>query len=292
MRKRLALCVLALSCSPAFAQEVSIAWPAAADHAMSEINRNVLETSLGVGSGPQAQTQMRLGAGNARAAVTLPQIARLQFRPSAYRRQANYSQFVERSRRADPAGSVSLASTLSSDPVAQMGPELAKYGLRVDNLADAYTVYWVEAWQASHSLSEEGSRAQAQAVRAQAARALLATPKVASATDAQKQELADALLVQALLIGAAKNQAQGDTAKLRAVARAVRQGAKASGLDLDAMTLTEGGFVPAGKVGLRDDAPGQRSANVGSGLLVGAPLAGLGFGSLWLMKGQSSRGGG
>ncbi len=171
-----------------------------------------------------------------------------------------------------------------------MAPELAKFGLRTDNLADAYTVYWVEAWQAAHGRSDEGSRAQAQAVKAQAARALLATPEVARATDAQKQELADALLVQALLIGAAKNQAGGDPAKLRAVGQAVRQGAKASGLDLDAMTLTEDGFVPAGKkVGALDEkrvGEERRVADVGSGVLVGAALAGLGLGGVWLARGR------
>lgn len=109
---------------------------------------------------------------------------RLDFTPSTARRRTHYSRFIERSRRADPAGAASLVATLRSDPVAQMGPELARYGLRTDNVADAYTVYWVEAWQAAHNRHDSGSRAQAQAVKAQVTEALLATPQLVRATDA------------------------------------------------------------------------------------------------------------
>lgn len=169
----------------------------------------------------------------------------LTFAPSQARRKANYARFVAQSRSVDPAGAAGLAETLKSDPIAQMAPELARDGLRTDNVADAYTVYWVEAWETVHGVTGETSRGTAEAVQRQASAALLATPEFANATDAQKQEFADALLVQALLIGAAREQAGGDAAKLREIANAVRQGARASGLDLDAMMLTEDGFVPA-----------------------------------------------
>lgn len=154
--------------------------------------------------------------------------AHTSFKAPPARRQADYAQFVAKSCVADPESAAGLAATLKSDPIAQMGPELAKYGLRTDDVADAYTVYWTEAWAAAHGVTREDSREQAQAVRRQAAAAILATSEFARATDAQKQEFADALLVQALLVAAA-----------------VRQGAKATGLDLDAMTLTDEGLVPA-----------------------------------------------
>jgi hypothetical protein len=208
----------------------------------------------------------------------------LRYSPSDARRQANYARFVEQSGRSDPDGAKSLAATLGTDPIAQMGPGLAKYGLTIGDVADAYTVYWVEAWQAVHGTSPHDSREAAQAIKRQAAAALLATPEFAGATDAQKQELADSLLVQAVLIGAAKHQAGGDKIKLRQIADSVRQGAKGMGLDLDAMTLTEQGFVPAKKTGAADPAPGaarEALAATGDGksdygLLAVAGGAGLG----------------
>lgn len=210
----------------------------------------------------------------------------LGFSPSLKRRQANYASFVERSRKIDPAGAGQLAETLKMDPVAMMKPELAKVGLSVDDVADAYTVYWVEAWQAVHGISGASSRATAQAVRRQAADAIAATPEFATATPAQKQEFAEAMLVQALLIGAAKEQAGGDRAKLRQVSAAVEKGARASGFDLRAVTLSEEGFGPARKTGAADPAPGAEpqalaatedaSSRPSYGFLAAAGGAGLG----------------
>lgn len=175
-----------------------------------------------------------------------PAAARLTYSPSQERRLANYRRFIERSREADPSGAGGLEQLLRNDPVSQMDGELKKYGLRTTDVADAYAVYWTEAWLAAQGRSEEGTRARAQAVRAQAASALLATPEFAQASDAQKQEFAEALLVQALLISVAKHQSQGNPDQLRAIGTAVRNGALATGIDLDSMILTEAGFVARG----------------------------------------------
>lgn len=167
------------------------------------------------------------------------------FRASLERRRVNYSSFLAKSRAVDPQGASSLEATLAMDPIAMMEPELAKVGLRTNDVADAYAVYWVEAWEAAHGKSGHDSREMAQAVRRQAADAVLAVPGFAAVSDVQKQEFADALLVQALLISAAHDQARGDEGKLRQVAAAVRQGARAAGLELDGITLTENGFIAA-----------------------------------------------
>lgn len=214
----------------------------------------------------------------------------LRYSPSLQRRQANYRQFVERSRRADPSGVAGLQATLRTDPIRQMDASLGKFGLRTSNVADAYAVYLVEAWEAAHGASGEPSRAQAQAVRAQAADAILRRPEFAGASDAEKQEFAEALLIQAYLIGSAKYQARSNPAQLRAIANAVRQGARATGIDLDSMTLTDSGFV-GGKVGALDPAEGAgpRLAE-GRGPLIGAALIGLGVSGYWLLRSQRARG--
>jgi hypothetical protein len=221
---------------------------------------------------------------------------KLRYKPSSIRRKANYAGFVAQSRRADPAGADALAATLATDPIARLEPLLARYGLTTSNVADAYAVYWEEAWEAVHGVDGPDTREAAQAIKRQAAEAILTTPEFARATDAQKQELADSLLVQAVLIGAAKHQAGGDRGKLRQIADAVRQGAKGMGLDLDAMTLTEAGFVPAKKTGAADPAPGApREAlaatgdeTPGYGLLAAGGGAGLGAAFL-IGKGMGRR---
>jgi hypothetical protein len=171
----------------------------------------------------------------------------VRYIPSLSRRQKNLSNFVNKTRAVDPAGAAKMEQLFASTDIIQaMGNAIAPYGLRVDNVADTYAVYWISAWEAAHGIiGSQGSPAKAQAVRDQVIRGIAATQAFASATDAQKQEYAEALLVQAALISATAEAAAGDSAQLRAVGDAVRKGAKASGLDLDAMTLTEDGFKPA-----------------------------------------------
>ncbi len=171
----------------------------------------------------------------------------LTYKSLTERRRANLAQFVDKTRARDPEGAAQLEQLFnSSDIIETIGQGIAPYGLSANNLADAYTVYWMNAWQAANGdPSASFTRAQAQAVKAQAADALLATPEMAQASDAQKQEMAEAMLIQAAMINAATDQAAGNAAQLEQIGAAVRQGAKASGLDLDAMRLTEEGFVPA-----------------------------------------------
>jgi hypothetical protein len=116
-------------------------------------------------------------------------------------------------------------------------------GLRVDNVADAYAVYWISAWEAAHGIGNSDTpRTQAQAVKAQAAQALLIAPEFAWSTPAQKQEFAEALLIQSLLISASMQSVVDDPTQIDAVGKAVRRGASAMGLDLDAMKLGPNGF--------------------------------------------------
>lgn len=215
-------------------------------------------------------------------------VGSLSFVRSQARQQQNYRNFLAKSLRADPAGAAGLREVIGMDPIARMAPELARYGLSTDNVADAYAVYWMEAWQGAHGRFETGTSAQASMVRRQAAAALSAVPQVANAGITAKQEMADALLVQAMMIATAKEQARGNPAKLRQVGLAVRQGARASGIDLDAMRLTPEGFVPARrKVGAAD--PAGVAAPVladNSRLWLGLGVGGLALGGLWLARGH------
>lgn len=173
--------------------------------------------------------------------------ASLTYLPLKSRRQANLAGFVEQARKFDPVGSASMAQLFAStDIVEAIGAEIAKKGLRTDDVADAYTTWWLSAWLAAHKDSSDPSRAATQAVRAQAVRGLSANPEIRAASDAAKQELAEALLIQAALIGASQDKYENDPVMAEKVAAATRQGAKASGLDLNAMILTDEGFRPAG----------------------------------------------
>lgn len=169
------------------------------------------------------------------------------YRPDPARRRANLARFVDNSRAADPQGAETLAALFAQgDLIERMRPELAKYGLVIDNVADAYAVWWINAWLASRGSHDDISAATAAAVRRQVVQSMTAsTPALATAGDAAKQDMAEALLVQGVLLASALEQAKGDREQEAALSRAAVQGASGMGLDLSAMTLTEKGFVPA-----------------------------------------------
>lgn len=172
--------------------------------------------------------------------------AELSYTFSADQMRSNLQNFVNKTRAQDPVGAAQMEQLFGSvDVIGEIGKVMSQFGLSKDNAADAYAVYWVSAWQASVGDMSTKPAATYKLVAAQAALGLLQSPEFAKANDAQKQEMAEALLVQAALIDAHKESAAGNPEQLKAVANAVRQGAKASGLDLDKMTLTEEGFAPA-----------------------------------------------
>jgi len=179
-------------------------------------------------------------------ATRLPDSA-LHYTPSLAVRKHNYEQFVEKTRASDPAGADQLQKLFASqDVIDQIGKGVAAYGMHVDDLADAFTLYWVNAWCASRGLQETGTKEQAAGVRRQAANAMLSSPQLGTLNDAQKQELAESLLIQGMMLDAAVNAAKSDPAKLDHVKAGARRGAKAMGLDLDLVELTPTGFVRAG----------------------------------------------
>jgi hypothetical protein len=193
-----------------------------------------------------ARTARQSGDAPAEAATAPVDMATMRFRPDIARRRSNLAQFVAKSRAADPAGAQSLETLFAQgDIIERIGGELRKKDLRTDNVADTYAVWWITAWLGSRGRTDDVSPATIRAVRDQAAQALGSTGQFTGAGDPAKQEMAESLLIQSLLIEAAVEQAQTDPAKLRDVGAAVRQGAKGMGLDLDQMNLTEAGFVPA-----------------------------------------------
>lgn len=207
--------------------------------------------------------------------MVAPNPAALRYSPSKARRTANLAHFVEKTRKADPAGAKDLATLFASgDFIDKIGKAIAPYDLHVDNVADAYTIWWINAWQATRGRNDTPGPAVKDAVREQAARALTAAPEFAGAGDAAKQELAESLLVQAALIDTAVEQAKGDRRRLDAVGAAVAQGARGMGLDLSTMELTDQGFVPAQR-GANEPVAGTERKELAA---VGPP-AGMGGGA-------------
>ncbi|WP_310425642.1 DUF6683 family protein [Chamaesiphon sp. VAR_48_metabat_135_sub] len=172
-------------------------------------------------------------------------LASLEFKPSVKIRQQNISRFLAKLSANNPSTAGKTAQIPSANAVmVQIDKNMASVGLKSNNVADAYAVYWTNAWLGSRGRNEDLPKAQMIAVRNQAANALLLNPKFQSATNIQKQELAEALILQTVLISAFVSNAKSDPALMEKVKVAISQGAKGMGLDLDRMNLTPQGFKP------------------------------------------------
>lgn len=172
--------------------------------------------------------------------------ATFRYAPSRTRRTANLAAFIERGRKTDPVNAAALEKQFAQgDIIDKLGAALAPTGLHTDNLADAYALWWIVMWNGSRGVSAEPNRTRSIAVRDQVAQLLGPVPGIAGASDARKQEMAEGMLLQAMLIDAAVEQAAKDPAMLRQIKARIVQNARGMGLDLPTMTLTDKGFVPA-----------------------------------------------
>jgi hypothetical protein len=165
------------------------------------------------------------------------------YRYSSQRTQQNLRNFVART--PDPAARANLEQTLAAQPnlMNEISAAVRAYGFDPHNVADAYAVWWINVCGACHKQNIEPDPETVEAVKRQVRSAFAVTPDFAEASDAERQEFAEALLLQAAILGSGLDQWGSDPVMLEQLANAAHKGALASGLDLTKMRLTRDGFV-------------------------------------------------
>lgn len=270
---------------PPFALALAVALAAPLPVAAQEgVDWSGLMMGIAHGTAMDEAAQESVSQDRRAAARTPLPTASLTYTPSPERRRANYAHFIAKARARDPQAAASLEKDLAAtDLIARAAPELDRYGFRIDNVGDAYAAWWLNAWLAARQRTDTPPMRQIAAVRAQAAQAMAAIPEIARAADAAKQEMAEANLLQSLLIGASLEHAKNDPAQLRRIAAAVREGARASGLDLDTMDLTDQGFVPR-RTGRADDPAAPATSKVA---VYAAAATAVLAGGIWVARARS-----
>ena len=137
-----------------------------------------------------------------------------------------------------------LATDLEDQDIIGMVAEpLAGAGMKVDNLGDAFTAWLLTNHGIVKGYETDATPAQVEGTKKLAYEAMLALPDIQTMTDADKQGVAEALLLQAII-----NQVMIDARKehnpdsLPAAVEEVRNSAKQSGIDLDKFVLTQNGL--------------------------------------------------
>ncbi|WP_156423852.1 DUF6683 family protein [Erythrobacter sp. YT30] len=163
---------------------------------------------------------------------------------SRQRTQQNLQRFIERT--PPEAGRADLQRMIAAQPTLfdDLRAAISSYGLDTHDVADAYTLWWVNAWLVANKRDEDPDKSTVAMVRQQARNAFAATPAFANTSDAERQEYAEALLLQATMLSSAFEQFKNDPNLLDQLASAANKGAKSSGMDLSKMTLTANGFAP------------------------------------------------
>lgn len=156
----------------------------------------------------------------------------------------NLHRFVQLTRIQGVSKAADLERLFSSvDVIGEVGRAMRGYGLDPNNVADAYTAWWVSAWSAANGVKSPSDTATYRAVQRQARAAFTATPDFANTSDADRQQFAETMMVQAALLDTANDGLRGSKPEgMVTLADNARKGAKDMGIDLDTMVLTPDGF--------------------------------------------------
>lgn len=168
----------------------------------------------------------------------------LTYVPSLQVRRAHFAKIVDQTRSTDPALANRLQQVFAaSDLIQELDKMMRPMGLSSNNVADVFTVYLISAWDVVHNRNMGTNPKVHLAVKQQMETMVSSVPSITSADDATKQVVAESILVQTLLLSANRANVGSNSVEQQAFADSANQGAKALGLDLSTLNLTEQGFV-------------------------------------------------
>jgi hypothetical protein len=173
---------------------------------------------------------------------------KLDYFPSAARSKQNIAGFIERYRKVDPAGAGEMARQFNQmDVIGEISRALRADGFNPNNIAHIYGAYWISLWQASHRDTSTTPAMMAQAVAQQVQGGFARNSALSAFTDSQRQAYAENLMLELLVLESNMQAAIGNQDRLTDIATQMRKLAKTAGFLIDDVTLTDHGFVPAGR---------------------------------------------
>lgn len=191
------------------------------------------------------------GGQDGRAAAAAGATARTAAATTTYRSSPAVSrrvqtQFVDFMRQnVGEQGARELDATLSSgNAISSWSGIVRSDGLRSGDVVDAITAYWMLNWVIANQA--DNNRQQMQAVRNQVRSVVANSPTLAALSNDERQEMAEALVLNFLVQHAAYGNAMqaGDRTMMRRLGdAAVTRFRNEMGLDLRQLRLTDQGFV-------------------------------------------------
>ena len=230
--------IKSLSAGLALTLTISLASPVMAQ---GVFDMGALTNSISTSANTQAEAAR---AGKAAEGPSAASLAKLNYRPSLDVRKQNITVFLDGLRSLNPDVAGEFEKVFAQvDIIDEIGKAVAPYGLKTDNMADAYTIYLMNAWMAANGRTDQNTAEQAAGVQKMAANALGSTPEMLKLDDAKKQQFAEGLMIQGFLFDAMLQATASDPVALAKVKADTRAGAKEMGIDVDLFELTPSGLV-------------------------------------------------
>lgn len=209
--------------------------------AQGVFDMGVLTNTISSSANTQAEAAR---AGKAIAAPSAASLAALNYKASLDVRKQNIAVFIDGLRGMNPEVAGQFEQAFAQvDIIDEIGKAVAQYGLKTDNMADAYAMYLLNAWMAANGRTDQNTPEQIAGVQKMATNALGATPGMLKLEDAKKQQFSEGLMIQAFLFDAMLQATASDPAALAKVKADTRAGAKEMGIDVDLFELTPSGLV-------------------------------------------------
>jgi hypothetical protein len=175
---------------------------------------------------------------------TPTQTAKLNFKPSPAVRAANIAKFVAGMKHINAdAGAQMEQAFAQMDVFTQIEQGLVPFGLHIDNIADAYTVYFMNGWMAANGRLDQNTKEQAAGTKASVERVFASSPDIGKLSDEDKQSMAEGLLLQAMLYDMMLQGSASDPAAFKKVQADVRAALKESSIDVDLFELKINGLL-------------------------------------------------
>jgi hypothetical protein len=143
--------------------------------------------------------------------------AGLRFTRDPDRFRAKEEQFAAALGQQSPQAAAAVRQLFARDVLGAMRPELRRLGLDDQDVIDMTALYWIAAWEASNDIvGRRTSPADARSARDRLAAGLLSDPAIRSLSETDRQDIADTMLLQAIMAAGRMEAAARAGADVRA----------------------------------------------------------------------------
>ncbi|NJM50263.1 MAG: hypothetical protein HC843_04720 [Sphingomonadales bacterium] len=187
-------------------------------------------------------------AAQQQAGITTPQkvadISAFNFTPSLELRKSNMSKFIAGMKQLNPEAGAQMEQGLAGiDVMNEMQKTVTPLGLNVNNLADAYVIYFMNAWTGANGITDTPTAAQVAGTKDMVYASFGSSADLAKLSNDDKQNTAEAFILQAVLFDLFAQAAASEPKVKAKVESDIRAGAKTMGIDVDQYAMTPNGLV-------------------------------------------------